>query len=238
MQRCAHPHVCTLHDDYPLLDGGILMMVLELLPGGSIEDKLKADGRLREFDVTAMAEQILGALGFMHSKDVIHKDIKPGNLMLTQEGGQNKYKLIDFSVASIEASQQKKVTRTLQETTKERAAFVGTPHYMSPEQFTSGVEVTVRTDLWSLGVVMYVCLSGGQLPFAPGEDDWQKISYAVVNTDARPLVELSDVGDVSPGLREIVDRCLSRRGQVQQRVRDGREHEGSATGRSCVRALY
>ena len=169
MQRVAHPHICKYYEHFAL-GGGLSGVVLELLDGGSLAQLAQqSGGRMAEQDVTTMALQILEALGFMHSKQVIHRDVKPANIMRCggdDRGAAGVYKLIDLGIAAVELGAQGGVSETMQTGTTGLAALVGTPHYMSPEQLRAGVVVTHQTDLWSLGVVMFTVLTGA-CPFAP-----------------------------------------------------------------------
>ena len=120
----------------------------------------------------------------IHDKGVIHRDIKPTNLMLTEVDGRNVYKLIDFSISAVERDSREDVSETLQTGTTTLQALAGTPHFMSPEQIREGTAITPQTDLWSLGVVIFQALSG-HLPFAPEETDRMKIAYAIVHNNLR-----------------------------------------------------
>ena len=211
MQRVAHEHVCKIFE-HSILDGGLSAMVLELLSGGSLEEVLRdsADGRIREFEVVKMASHVLLGVGWMHSKDVIHRDFKPSNIMLTEVDGRKVYKIIDLSVSAIQLAAQDQVSNTLMTNATGLRALRGTPHYMSPEQFKPDVAVSHQTDLWSLGVVLYECLSGVK-PFAHGEVDDHKISYAVVNTEAPMLPDIiAEVGVVGDNMTAFVSHCLQK----------------------------
>ena len=197
-------------------------MVLELLNHGSLEEKLgeSPNGWIGEAQIETMAGQVLSALGHMHKVDVIHRDIKPANIMVhldddDGEGGQVCFKLIDFSVAALDHDAGGK--GTLQQSTTERAGFVGTPHYMSPEQCGAPVdwshgspEVGPQTDLWSLGVVMYECLSGRK-PFADGVTDPFKIANQVVRQQpAQSLIERCIDCEITKGMCDFVDRAIEK----------------------------
>ena len=211
MQRVAHEHVCKLFE-HALIADSLHAMVIELLTKGSLEEvrTRSADGRICEFECVRMASHILSALTFMHSRDVMHRDVKPSNVMLTKgaEEGRKVFKLIDLSVSAIEQTAQGQVSDTLATSTTGLQAQVGTPHYMSPEQITASVGVTPQTDLWSLGVVLYECLSGVK-PFVPGVSDDFKIAYAVVNTKAKMLPDvIAEVGIVSDKMAAFVSHSL------------------------------
>ena len=211
MQRVAHEHVCRLFEHAMLADS-LHVMVIELLSKGSLEQlrKRSAVGRIREFECVRMASHVLSALSFMHGKDVIHRDIKPTNIMLTEGGEEGRlvFKLIDLSISAIELTAQSQVSDTLATNTMGLRAQVGTPHYMSPEQISASFIVTPQTDLCSLGVVLFECLSGVK-PFAPDVSDDLTIAVAVVNTEAPMLPDIiSEVGIVSDKMAAFVSHSL------------------------------
>eukprot|EP01043_Picozoa_sp_COSAG02_P044107 COSAG02_NODE_3903_length_6061_cov_2.511238_1_plen_1174_part_00 len=211
MQRVSHQHVCRMFE-HTMLDS-LHAMVLELLTKGTLEElrKRSAGARIREFECVRMASHVLSALGFMHGRGVIHRDIKPSNIMLTDgEEDHLVFKLIDLSVSAIEQTAQGHVSDTLATNTTGLQAQVGTPHFMSPEQITASVAVTPQTDLWSLGVVLFECLSGVK-PFAPATSDQLSIAYAVVNTEAPMLPDIiAEVGTVSDKMAAFVSRSLQK----------------------------
>lgn len=225
MQRCAHENVCKLFESQ-VDEDGVCGLVLELLDKGSLEQAMDAapDKRIREFEVTRLSLHILAALVFMHSQGVIHRDIKPANICLTEVDGQRLYKLIDLSIAAMELGNRDGVSKTLVTGTTGLAALIGTPHYMSPEQFSEGVVVTTQTDLWSLGVVMFEAL-GGAKPFGRRDTDRNVISYAIVNTSAPALDdEIEEVGVVSEPMSSVVSRALKKDlGQRFQTAADMRQ---------------
>eukprot|EP01046_Picozoa_sp_COSAG06_P043017 COSAG06_NODE_5570_length_3395_cov_9.177161_1_plen_845_part_10 len=147
----------------------------------------------------------------MHGKTVIHRDIKPANIMLTEVDGRIVYKLIDLSISAVEREAREDVALTLRTGTTTLQALEGTPHFMSPEQIQEGTAVTVQTDLWSLGVVLFQAL-GGTLPFAAEETDRTKILYAIVNAQPPQLSDVvKEAGGVSDSISDFTDHALQKR---------------------------
>jgi serine/threonine protein kinase len=212
LRRVAHDRICRIYEHHVSADDGRLFgMVLELLEAGDLAQRIKDnDGRIREFEVIQMAFDVLSALSFMHKNNVIHRDIKPSNIMLTYVDGRIVFKLIDLSIAAVEADARAEVSHTLATGTASLAALAGTAHYMSPEQIQESVVVTSQTDLWSLGVVMFECLSG-VLPFAPKEKDTFKICNAIMNKEAPELSDvIEEIGTVSEGMGALVQQALQK----------------------------
>ena len=155
-----------------------------------------------------LAVSVLAALEFMHEQNVIHRDIKPSNIMLTEVDGRLICKLIDFSISAVEYEARADVGMTIQTGTISLGALAGTAHYMSPEQIQEGVVVTPQADLWSLGVVIFECLSGA-LPFAPKESDMFKICNAIMSKEAPELSDIiEEVGAVSEAVVTFVHTAL------------------------------
>ncbi|MEO8180724.1 MAG: protein kinase, partial [Deltaproteobacteria bacterium] len=155
------PYVVQVYD-YGV-HGQMPFLVLELLTGSSLASHLQAlreQGRRLSAQHTAgIIAQVAEALHVAHQARVVHRDLKPENIFLVQEGDRQTAKVLDFGIAkwSADAAPRMTTTRTV----------MGTPYYMSPEQFESARNVDHRADLWSLGVVAFECLTG-QVPF-PGD---------------------------------------------------------------------
>lgn len=143
--RLEHPHITPLHDFWRDPDGAYLVM--RYLRGGSIQDVLENENYAL-LAVSQLLDQLASALDFAHRNDVIHRDIKPGNVLLDEDG--NAY-LADFGIA--------KVLNTLTENHTAIDAVVGSLDYISPEQ-ARGEVVTPRTDIYSLGVMLYEMITG------------------------------------------------------------------------------
>jgi serine/threonine-protein kinase len=156
--QIAHPHIIDVLDLGLENSDGSLYMVQELLQGEDLRARLKAAGKLPATEALAVMVPILGALAAAHEHGVVHRDIKPENIFLTKEStGRVMPKLIDFGVSKVlEPGQTGAQTGA--------GTALGTPRYMAPEQLRGEPDVDARADVWSVGVVLYELLSGGN-PF-------------------------------------------------------------------------
>jgi non-specific serine/threonine protein kinase len=183
-----HPNVATVYDIGESEQRSFIAM--ELVEGETLKSRLKAE-RLSIEQVKAMSLQIAEGLQAAHAKGIVHRDIKPDNLLLTRDG---HVKIMDFGVAKV--SNGGGMTRT--------GTTVGTLAYMSPEQLVAE-DVDNRSDLWSFGVVLYEMLTG-ELPFRRGSE--AAIIYEILNRDPTPLeVHRSDV---PPTLRAVISQLLQK----------------------------
>jgi serine/threonine protein kinase len=131
-------------------------IVMELLEGIDLGARLAAEGKLSPAETLPIVSQLCKALERAHEKGVIHRDIKPANVFLATEGGDVFVKLLDFGIA--------KTGKVVSHGATVAGEALGTPYYMSPEQFRSAKEIDLRSDLWSVGVLVYETLTG-ELPF-------------------------------------------------------------------------
>jgi eukaryotic-like serine/threonine-protein kinase len=157
----AHPHICPLFDVGR--QGDVDFLVMEYLHGETVAERL-ANGPLPIDHVVEVSRDIAEALAHAHQHGIIHRDVKPGNIMLTKSGT----KLLDFGIAQLSTrAEDGRGDRTTQETvgTLTRGGMIlGTPTYMSPEQRRGG-EADARSDIFSLGAVIYEMTTGR--PFIP-----------------------------------------------------------------------
>jgi TolB-like protein/predicted Ser/Thr protein kinase len=182
-----HPNICPVYEIGE--SEGRTFIAMGYLEGRSLKDLL-SDGPLPLDEALRIAKEIGEGLSAAHGKGIVHRDVKPGNVMVTPEG---RAVLMDFGLAKMTGAT--KLTRT--------GATVGTVAYMSPEQM-QGKEVDSRTDIWALGVMLYEMVSG-TLPFQ-GEYE-PALFYAIVNADPKPLV-----GEKIPtGLEGIIAKALAKR---------------------------
>jgi serine/threonine protein kinase len=191
-------HVAQVFD-CGMLATGEPFIVMELLSGRDMYAVLHESGPLSPEDVSALMLQVCDGLAEAHEKGIIHRDLKPENLFCaTQPDGEVVIKIVDFGVS-------KQVTGRRMRAQTNPGESVGSPQYMSPEQITAPSEVDARTDIWSLGVVMFELLTG-VLPFrGPGT---ARICAAVL-TDPTPSIS-DHRSDVPPALEFIVRRCLEK----------------------------
>jgi eukaryotic-like serine/threonine-protein kinase len=183
-----NPHVCTVYEAGE--HEGRSYIAMAFIEGHSLKERI-AQGPLTLDEALTISRQVAEGLAEAHARRVVHRDIKPANIMLA---GGRQAKITDFGLARVEGSGE--TTRT--------GGVVGTLAYMSPEQ-AQGLQTDQRTDIWSLGCVIYEMLTG-HAPFSPSRG--QADLYAVLHGDPRPITAFTP--DVPPRLVAIVDRCLEK----------------------------
>ncbi len=200
--KLAHPNTVTIHDYGALPDGAGFFLVMEFLDGRTLADLIRAEAPLEVDRVLHIARQIAGSLAEAHAAGVVHRDLKPGNVLLVPRGGDPDYvKVVDFGLV-------KTLDDRMGEDVTQEGAIVGTPLYMPPEQFV-GAPVDLRSDVYALGVVMYEMLTG-RPPFvrAEGSQDHSDIILGHM-TKRPPAFRFVRPGLELPGsLEALVMRCL------------------------------
>jgi tetratricopeptide (TPR) repeat protein len=182
-----HPNICTIHDIGTAADGQ-LFIVMAHYDGETLKTRLER-GSLPVDEAVDIAAQVAEGLAKAHSQGVVHRDIKPGNLILTEHG----VKILDFGLAKFADARLK---LTLEGST------IGTIAYMSPEQ-ARGEEADARSDVWAVGVVLYEMLTG-EVPFRGGYPE--AIAHAIKHDAPAPI--RATVPEVSEGLEQLVFRAL------------------------------
>ena len=190
-----HPHIATIHA-VSAPDASQPYFAMELVEGEDLADLLRRRVRLPLPEALVILEQIAEALDYAHQRGVVHRDVKPANVLLQPAGsGSWNVKVVDFGIARAqEAGDGARLTKT--------GMIVGTPEYMSPEQGGSGEKVESRSDQYSLAVVAYEMLCG-QPPFRV-RDDMSPISVIIAHQRDVPAPPVDRV----PGLPEHVNKAI------------------------------
>ncbi len=186
--RLNHPKIIGIYDVKEV--GSVPYIVMEYVEGGrSLEDVIRSEAPLPPARAVELIAQVCSALDYAHARGVVHRDIKPSNILVTEAGD---VKVSDFGIARIAG---RKLTQT--------GIKLGTPAYMSPEQ-ARGRDVDGRSDLFSVGVVLYEALSGVDA-FSGNAD---AVLYQIVYEPVAPLRQL--LGTVPPALDRVVERALAK----------------------------
>ncbi len=182
--RLQHPNIATVYDVGE--DGDLAYITMDYVPGGTLADWTDEEGLLELGTLYQIMELVCDALGYAHKEGVVHRDIKPGNILYNPE--DMSVKVTDFGIASLADYSRTKT-----------GAILGSPYYMSPEQ-VSGKKVSAASDLYSLGVTFYQLLSGS-LPFEA--DSLAQLAWQITNKPHR------NIGRVRKGLPRSASRIVN-----------------------------
>jgi len=188
-----HPGIVTIHDVAPGGDGTPAFIAMEYVEGTDLKELIKRQGRLDPSAVADIVRNIASALDYAHSKGVVHRDVKPANVILTTDRG---IRITDFGIARLDAFEASNLTLDGQ--------MLGTPNYMSPEQ-VQGNEVDHRADIFSLGVICYELLTGKK-PFA-GEN-LTAVTHRIVHGDYPPATSV--LPTLPARVDAVIARCLEK----------------------------
>ncbi len=180
----SHPNIVSIYDRGEA--EGTYYIAMELIEGRNLKELIRASGRLRPAQAIAHTRQILAALRFAHRNGIVHRDIKPHNILI---GHEERLKVADFGIARAGASQM-----------TEAGSIMGTAQYLSPEQARGG-HVTATADIYSVGVVLYEMLTG-DVPFT-GDTP---VEIAMKHLNAQPKAPSA----VAPGIPADLDRIVLR----------------------------
>ncbi|MCG3206739.1 MAG: Serine/threonine-protein kinase PknD [Anaerolineae bacterium] len=197
LRQLNHPNIVKMLAMFE--SGGQPVIVMEYMPGGSLQDVLKAEPQLPAAQVVAIGLELADALARVHHLGILHRDLKPGNVLLTADGSP---RLTDFGVARLAAPQESRLTQ--------EGAILGTSVYLSPEAWR-GEELDTRSDVWSFGAVLYEMLAGQPPFFAP------QITAVLTATLNNPLPNLRQFRpDAPPALVELIQHMLVK--EREQRI--------------------
>jgi tetratricopeptide (TPR) repeat protein len=184
-----HPNICTIYEIHETEDGQIFIS-MSCYEGESLEGRIQ-QGPIEIEEAIDLAIQVGKGLSRAHEKGIVHRDIKPGNIFMTDDG---RAKILDFGLAKLTG--QTRLTKT--------GTAVGTVSYMSPEQ-ARGHEADHRADIWSLGAALYEMITGGQ----PFKGDYaQAVIYSILNEDPKPPAHVRE--DIPAGLERVVYKALAK----------------------------
>jgi tRNA A-37 threonylcarbamoyl transferase component Bud32 len=209
-RKLDHPNAVRV-DDIDEAEDGRPFIVMEYIEGVSLKKVIQEEGRLTPARAWSIAAQVAGALDAAHRIGMVHRDIKPANVVLVHTPEGEQAKVLDFGIAKLkEARADEGAGLTLTGT----GMVVGTPQYMSPEQASGkrGDQLDGRSDLYSLGVVMYQMLTG-ELPFK--SDTTMGLLMAHISSPPRPMLEARPGLDVPAGLVQLVMRCLEKKPEMR-----------------------
>jgi serine/threonine protein kinase len=217
-----HPNIATIYDVGEA--DGVAYIAMELIEGQPLDTLLLAQGRLPYERVLTLGQQLASALDYAHKAGVVHRDIKPSNILLSADG--RTAKLLDFGVARIGdidvSGAEGRLART------QVGQMIGTPRYMSPEQ-ALGIPVDQRSDLFSLGVVLYEMVTG-KVAF-PGMG-LATLAIQIAQERVEPIAR--SAADCPPGLRFVIDKLLAKK--PDQRFADGHAVYEALTREIAARA--
>ena len=189
----THPHILPLHDSGEA--DGFLFYVMPHIEGESLRERIDREKQLGVDDSIAITQKVAGALDYAHQNGVVHRDIKPGNILLNEQG---EPLIADFGIAlAVAQAGAGRITET--------GLSLGTPHYMSPEQATGDRDVDPRSDVYALGCVLYEMLSG-QPPFSASTA--QAVLVQILTVDAPSITMMRRT--VSPNVVAALAKSLEK----------------------------
>ncbi len=196
LARLSHPHTVTLHD-YGQTQDGTYYLVMEYVRGRTLSRLLQAEGPLAPMRTITLMIQVARALKHAHRHGVVHRDLKPGNLLIAQEDGADHIKVVDFGLAKLTEGDQS-ITVT--------GMILGSPHCMAPEQ-VQGADLDERADIYALGVLLYRCIAG-EYPFHGQTTTSTMLAH--VNEPIPRLTERYPDLELPEGLERLIECCLAK----------------------------
>ena len=203
--KLRHPNILEVVD-WDVLEDGSPCMIMEYLVGEDLSQRLAKRGALTWPDLARIADQVLAALSVAHRAGVVHRDLKPQNIFIaTDDGDDERVKLLDFGISKLHDARALTTTET---------KVMGTPSYMPPEQAEGRQEdIGPATDVWAMGTILYEMATATVAFNAPSIP---AVLYRVCHGRPRPLIELRP--DAPPEFIDVIDRALTR--EIDQRPHD------------------
>jgi serine/threonine protein kinase len=208
--RLKHPNAVSIYD-FGVTSDGLVYLVMELVEGQNLRQIIKQQGPLAPATVSEITNQVCSALQVAHQQNVVHRDLKPDNIMVNVTISGLRVKVLDFGIAKLRDLATGNLTVT--------GNVMGTPHYMSPEQCL-GEEIDNRSDLYSLGVVMYQMLTGS-LPFNSSTSTAVVMQHVNKEPPSLRSINLS----ISPAVEAVVLRALAKRREDRPQSADALARE-------------
>jgi serine/threonine-protein kinase len=196
--RVKSPHFVHIFD-FGRLDSGVPYLVMEMLHGCDLREELENRGPLPVEEAVDAILQAAVAIAELHALGIVHRDLKPSNLFIAQSGGRRTIKVLDFGVSKEAAQDKSELTLT--------GSMIGTPQYMSPEQIRESRTVDLRSDVWSLGVILYEMLTT-MTPFGNGTEAAGEVCGMILYTDPTPL--RARRSQLPAALETALNKCLRR----------------------------
>lgn len=202
--RIKHPNAVTV-TDFGITDDNVIYIVMELFKGQSLREILEKEKRLGLDRTVMIAKQVCAALDAAHRSSVIHRDVKPDNIVVEERPGQGEVvKVLDFGIAKLKDAPNTGGNLTRQ------GVIIGSPHYLSPEQCQSA-ELDARSDVYSFGVVLYEMLTG-QVPFTANTP----VAVALKHANEMPRSMRVDHPEIPEIIDKVVLRALSKEPERRQ----------------------
>ena len=219
VSRLSHPHTIAVFDFGEIDDAGSgFYLAMEYVPGKDLATVLRESGPLPEARVVQIGQQILGSLAEAHDAGIVHRDMKPGNVMLMRtRSGEDYVKVLDFGIAKLRHAGPDAAGGGLgvSTTTTQVGSIVGTPNYLAPEQ-ARAEPIDARTDLYALGCLLYE-LACGHPPFtAPSP---MAVVQAHLQEEPPPLA--AQAPGISRAFAEVVHRAIRKRPEERYRCAEG-----------------
>lgn len=228
--RISHPHALSV-TDFGESENGVVFLVMEYLHGKTLKEVIHDDSPLPLPRIVEIMRQVTGALEAAHGEGVVHRDLKSDNIMLVDVGGGDWAKVLDFGIAKIQEPAEQDPALTSPN------LIIGTPQYMSPEQCSQAAELDARSDIYSLGVILYEMLVG-HVPFTGDSPT----AIMMKHLQEPPPSVLEERKDVPPAVSRVVVRALAKRpedrfqsvGELSEALALAAENETAATSAAVI----